>query len=286
MWFGSEEKVDTNKQAGGRRNGNGGLGHILLFKIQAATSCWEFRMRQGRMEPRGSGASQVGQRPWPSPLEILCWSCLLRFCWWAPERKMLHSSHPLPTSPGTISVQVLHPYRSCCLRQLCEWQRDAEARGLTLTDKTSCGHSLAPSLASTGDTIYSLTSLVATEALLPFLPLVSINFTLPGSLHELADVEATACATWTHEVACGMRGRASCTQPRSGTYARYYGQRGRTRGQTPAEGFHKTGTNAIRGHTAEADDPASSRFSHSLSWRPARCPRSRLIWRPPVPKTK
>lgn len=57
-----------------------------------------------------------------------------------------------------------------------------------------------------------------------------------------------------------------------------------------AHGFHKTGTNAIQGHTAEADDPPvavmSSRSSHVQSWRPARCPRFRLISEGPCAEKK
>lgn len=62
------------------------------------------------MEPRGSGASKVGQRPWSSSLEILCWFCLLPFCWWVQQKQMLHSCFFfLPISTGAIPVQVL-----CC----------------------------------------------------------------------------------------------------------------------------------------------------------------------------
>lgn len=43
---------------------------------------------------------------------------------------MLHSFFFLPISTGTISVQVLYSFYSC-LRQLYEWQRDAEVRGQT-----------------------------------------------------------------------------------------------------------------------------------------------------------
>lgn len=84
------------------------------------------------MEPRGSGASQVGQRPWSSSLEILCWFCLLPFCWWVREKQMLHNFFfflPIPT--GTIPVQGLYCTGFIRLRQLCEWQRDAEVRGQT-----------------------------------------------------------------------------------------------------------------------------------------------------------
>lgn len=98
-------------------------------RFKAATSCWEFRMRQGRMEPRGSGASQVGQRPWPSSLEILCWFCLLSVLLVGPKRRRCCTAFFLPKSTGTIfrARNVLH--RFYCLRQLCKWQRDAEVRG-------------------------------------------------------------------------------------------------------------------------------------------------------------
>lgn len=64
-------------------------------------------MRQGRMEPRGSGASQVGQRPRSSSLEILCWLCLLPFCWWVQEMQMLHSFFFsfVPISTGQVTYK-------------------------------------------------------------------------------------------------------------------------------------------------------------------------------------
>lgn len=141
LWFGSEEKVDTNNQTGGEgREGIGGPRDLLLFKIQAATSCWEFRMRQGRMEPRGSGASQVGQRPWSSSLEILCWFCLLPFCWWVREKQMLHTFFfflPIPT--GTIPVQGLY----CTGSSLTAAVRVAKARRGPGTDRQVGGYAHA-----------------------------------------------------------------------------------------------------------------------------------------------
>lgn len=128
--LGQKRRLTQTTKTSGKRNGSGGLGDLLLFKIQAATSCWEFRMRQGRMEPRGSGASQVGQRSWSSSLEILCWFCLLPFCWWVPrDADAAQLFFFLPISTGAIYVQVLYSFY--CLRQRYEWRRHAEVRGQT-----------------------------------------------------------------------------------------------------------------------------------------------------------
>lgn len=160
--LGQKRKLTQTTETSGKRNGSGGLGDLLLFKIQAATSCWEFRMRQGRMEPRGSGASQVGQRSWSSSLEILCWFCLLPFCWWVPrdaDAAQLFSSCRYP--PG----QFTYKYCTAFIAYGSGMSGEGTPRS---GDRRQDIHSLA----SVGDTCMIFTSLVATETLL-------LSFLLP-----------------------------------------------------------------------------------------------------------
>lgn len=86
------------------------------------------------MEPRGSGASQVGQRPRSSSLEILCWFCLLPFCWWVQEMQMLHSFFfflPADIHRDKLRTSKYCTYSifTCIAYGSCQVAMDAEARG-------------------------------------------------------------------------------------------------------------------------------------------------------------
>lgn len=71
-----------------------------------------------------------GPVPWKSCAGFVCF----RFVGGSQETQMLHSFFFLPISTGTISVQVLYSSYSC-LRQLYEWQRDAEVDWLIERDR-------------------------------------------------------------------------------------------------------------------------------------------------------
>jgi hypothetical protein len=152
IWVRRKKLTQTAGQTNGKRVLEG-MEPYYYSRFNAATSCWAFRMRQGRMEPRGSGASQVGQRPRSNSLEILCSFCLLPFCWWVQEMQMLHSfcfPSLLPISTGTIycvRTSKYCPHSLVLLTVAVRWQGDAEAGGQTETVTYVCKCSRSHSLA-------------------------------------------------------------------------------------------------------------------------------------------
>lgn len=226
-WFGSEEKVDTNNQAGRKKRWLRRAWRFIIIQDLSSNVLLGIQDAAGANGTAGewsfpSRTTALAQFPGNLVL-VLSASVLLV----GPKRRRCCTAFFLLISTGAIFRACNVLYRSYCLRHLCKWQRDAEARG-----QRERRQSLIPWPALV---IHDIHLPCGNRGAVALIPLVSrsprlgwLEACMRWKLLRLRPVSHQA-----HELAWEMHRRPTCTK----TQIRCRWQRGRTRGRTPAGGL-------------------------------------------------